>query len=77
MCVSERDLEALTLREPPQMVTGEEDKTTRELLSKAFDSLPQIQDEVVSAIKRSCLSSRVLQGSRSINLLATTAVGEV
>lgn len=64
MCVSERDLEALTLRESPQMVTGEKDNTTRELLSKAFGSLPQIQDEVVSAIKRSCLTSRVLQCSR-------------
>ena len=65
MCVSERDLEALTLHEAPQMVTGEKDKTTRELLSEAFGRLPQIQTEMISAMKRSCLTSRALQCSRS------------
>ena len=65
MCMSERDLESLTLHESPQMVTGEKDKTTREVLSEAFQSLPQIQAELISAIKRNCLSSKVLQYSRS------------
>ena len=65
MSMPERDLESLTLHESPQMVTGEKDKTTREVLSEAFHSLPQIQAELISVIKRNCLSSRVLQCSRS------------
>lgn len=62
--VTERDLDSLTLHESPQMITGEQDKTTRELLSEAHGCLPQIQAEVIAAVKRSCFTSQALQRSR-------------
>ena len=64
--MSERDLDLLTLHESPQMVTGEQDKTTRELLSEALGCLPQIQTEIIVAVKRSCLSSKALQRARLV-----------
>ena len=63
-CVSERDLDLLTLHESPQMITGEKDKTTKELLSEAYGCLPQIQSEMIAAVKRSCLTNKALQRSR-------------